>query len=102
MNTIFTREKLDKLDELAEVVKDLTINNTNYYESNTATASDKQGDSTRNTETVTHTRNGNETVTHTRNRNFEQKLLSNWTTPVVVLEINLRIDQRISPIVVVP
>ena len=31
-NAIFTSEKLDKLDELADAVKDLTTNDTEYYE----------------------------------------------------------------------
>ena len=65
-------QKLDKLDELVDAVKYSTINNAKYYESNTVTASDAQGDPTRNLETVTQTSNGNETVTHTSNRNFEQ------------------------------
>ena len=30
-NTILTREKLDKLDGLVETLKDLTINDTEYY-----------------------------------------------------------------------
>ena len=64
--------------------------------------SDAQGDLTRNMETVTNTRNCNETFTHTSNGDFEQKLLSNWTIPVVVPKINPRIDQRIAPIVLLP
>ena len=63
---IFTSEKLDKLDELLDAVNNLTINDAKYSESNTAIASDSQGDITLNPETVTHTINGNETVTHTR------------------------------------
>ena len=31
-NTIFTSEKLDKSDELADALKDPTINDTKYYE----------------------------------------------------------------------
>ena len=65
-NAIFTGEKLDKLDELVDTLKNLTINDAKYYESNTATTSDAQGNLTNNPETITHTRNGN----------FEQKLLS--------------------------
>ena len=65
-NAIFTGEKLDKLDELVDTLKNLTINDAKYYESNTATTSDAQGNLTNNPETITHT----------RNRNFEQKLLS--------------------------
>ena len=66
VNTIFTSEKLEKLDKLADAVKKLTINNAEYYELNTATASDAQGDLTSDPETVTHTSNGI----------FEQKILS--------------------------
>ena len=57
-NVIFTSEKLDKSDDLADTLKDLTINDSKYYESNTATTSDTQGDTTRNPKTVTHTSNG--------------------------------------------
>ena len=56
-NAIFTSEKLDKSDEMADALKYLTINDTKYYESNSVTASDAQGDLTRNTETVPHTSN---------------------------------------------
>ena len=58
-NAIFTSEELDKLDGLVEILNNLTINNAKYYESNTAIASDAQGDFTRNPETTTHTSNGN-------------------------------------------
>ena len=51
---------------------------------------------------VTHTSNRNETVTHTSNGNFEQKLLSNQTIPVVVPKMSPIIDQQISPIVMAP
>ena len=79
----------------------MTIHNAEYYESNKATASNAHGDLIRNPEPVTHTSNGNETFTHTRNRNFA-KILSNQTIPVVVSEMNPRIDQRIVPIVLAP
>ena len=101
-NAIFTGEKLDKSDELVDSVKNLTINNAKYYESNTATASDAQGDLTLDPETVTHTSNGNEPVTRTSNRNFEQKLLSNRTIPAVVPTMNPRIYQNITPILLTP
>ena len=58
VNTIFTSEKLDKLYELAYILKDLTINDAKFYELNTETASDAQGDITRDLKTVTHTSNG--------------------------------------------
>ena len=49
VNMIFTSEKLDKSYELVDAVNNFTINNAKYYESNTATTSDTQGDLTRNT-----------------------------------------------------
>ena len=108
-NTIFTSEKLDKSDGLVDAVKNLTINDSEYYQSNKVTASDTQGDITHNPETitgtrnrndtVTHTRNGNETFIHTRNGYFEKQLLSNRTIPVVVLMMNQKIEQIIAPIV---
>ena len=33
-NTIFTSEKLDKSDDLADALENFTINNTKYYASN--------------------------------------------------------------------
>ena len=66
-NTIFTIEKLDKLDKLVDAVMNLTINDAKWYESNRATVIDAQRDLTRNPETVTHSSNGIEIVTCTIN-----------------------------------
>ena len=41
-NAVFTSEKLHKSDKLVDAVKNLTINDAEYYESNTETASDAQ------------------------------------------------------------
>ena len=60
----------------------------------TVTASDTQGDLTRNTETFIHTSNGNEKVTHSSNRNLEQKIMSNWTLHIVVPTMHPRIYQN--------
>ena len=57
-NTIFTSENIYKYDELVNSVKNLTINDTKYYKSKTATTSDTQGNIKSNPETVTHTSNG--------------------------------------------
>ena len=57
-NAVFTREKLDKLDKLADGLKYLTINNSVYYASNSVTVSDPKGNLTRDPKTVTHTSNG--------------------------------------------
>ena len=56
MNAVFTSEKLDKLDEVFNAFKNLTIYDTGY-ELNIATASDTQGGLKRNPDTVTHTSN---------------------------------------------
>ena len=72
-NEIFTSEKKDKSDKLVDTVKNLTINEADYYESNTATASDTQGDITSNPYKITHT----------SNIFLEQELLSYRTIPVL-------------------
>ena len=87
---------------MVDVVKNLTINDAKYYESNKNTVSDSQGDLTRNQETITYTSNMNEAVTHTTNGNCEHKLLSNRTIPLVVPTMNLRLYQSIKPIVLTP
>ena len=91
-NEIFTSEKIYTSDDMVDAVKRFTINDSKYYESNTANASDTQCDITRITETVTHTRNGN----------FEQKILSYWTIPVLLPPINPGIYQGSVPIILVP
>ena len=87
---------------LVDSVKNLTIDDAKYYESNTLTVSDTQGDLTRNMETITHNSSGNERVTHTSKIIFEQELLRNWIIPVVVPNMNPRIEQRIALIVLAP
>ena len=77
---------------MVDAVKNLTINDIEYYESNIATASDAQVNITSNPEKVTHTSNGN----------FEQKLLSYQTIPVLPLPTNLGIDQGILEIRLMP
>ena len=42
-NAIFTSEKLDKLDELADTLKYLTINDDECYVSDSVTANDTKG-----------------------------------------------------------
>ena len=102
VNAIFRNEKLDKSDELTDALKDLTINDAKYYKSDTATAGNAKGDPTRDLKTVTHIRNGNEKVTDTSNGNFEQKLLSNRTFPVVAQKMNPRIELSIFPVLAAP
>ena len=54
-NVILASEKLDKLDELAETLKYLTINDAEYYVSNLANPNDEKCDPTSNLKTVIHT-----------------------------------------------
>ena len=91
-NGIFKSEKVDKSDELVDAVNNFTIKDTKYYESNTATGSDTQGDLTLNPEIVTHT----------SNNNVEQKVLSNRTILVLTLTMNPVIDLEIALVVLVP
>ena len=51
-NAIFASEKIDKYGKLVDSFNNLKINNAEYYESNTATASDAQGDLARNPENL--------------------------------------------------
>ena len=57
IKAILTSERLDKWDELVEIVKKLIINNIKYYELITSSVSDSQGNITSNPEKVTHTSN---------------------------------------------
>ena len=81
-NTIFTSEKIDKSDDLEDTLKNLTINNAEYYVSNSATTIDAKGDSASNSKTVTHTSDEKGKVTDTSNGNLQQTLFSNQTLSV--------------------
>ena len=91
-NTIFTSEKLDKLDKLVDTIKNMRINNAIYYESDTPTTSNIQGNHTRNLKTVTHTRKGI----------FEKKKLSYQTILILPHTKNPGIDQVIAVIRLAP
>ena len=54
-NVILTSEELDKSDDMAGTLNDLTIKNAEYYVSDSANANDAKGDTVRNPKTVTHT-----------------------------------------------
>ena len=97
-NAVFTSEKLDKSDDLEYTLKDLTINDTEYYVSNSDTVNDTKGDPASNPKTVTHTSDGKGKVTDTSNGNLQQKLLNNRTLLVAIPTLNPRIDNRIAPI----
>ena len=84
-NAISTSEELDKLDELVDAFKNLTINKAEYYDSNTATASDAQGNLTSDPKTFTQT----------RNIIFEPKLLSCRIIPIFPPTMNPGIEEII-------
>ena len=69
-NAIFTSEKLDKLDDLAETLKYLTIHDAEYYVASSATKNDAKGDPVSDPKTVTHTSDGKGKVMDTINRKF--------------------------------
>ena len=54
-NSILTSEKLDKLEEMTETLKDLTINNAEYYVSDSENVNDTKDNPASDTKTVTHT-----------------------------------------------
>ena len=54
-NAIMTSEKLEKSNELTETFKYLTINDAEYYASDSANANNENGDTEINPKTVTHT-----------------------------------------------
>ena len=76
----------------------MTINDAEYYVSNSATVNDAKGDLASDPKTVTHTRDAKGKVADTSNIIFQQKLLSNRTLPVVVPVMDPRIDNMIAPI----
>ena len=96
-NAILTSEKLDKSDDLAETLNYLTINDSEYYISDSVNANNEKGDPASNPKTVTHTSGGNKRkVENTSNETLQQKLLSNRTLPVVTTTMDPRIDNRIA------
>ena len=97
-NAIFTSEKLEKLDKLANTLKDFTINYAEYYVSNSSIANERKGDPASDLKTVIHTSDRKRQFTDTSKRKFQQKLLSNRTLPFVVLTMDTRIDDRIATI----
>ena len=77
------------------MLEDLTINDAEYYVSNSATFNNAKEDPASDPKTVTHTSDRKGKITDTSNLNIQQKILSNQTLPVSVLTINLRIEDRI-------
>ena len=73
-NAILTSGKLDKSYDLAEIFKDLTINDAGYYVSDSENANETKGGPAIDTKTVTHTRDGKKRkVIDTSNVILQQK-----------------------------
>ena len=96
-NAILTSEKLDTSDDLAEMLKDFTINDAGYYVSDSANANDAKGDPASDTKTFTRTSDRKKiNVTDTSIRILQQKLLSNWTLLIVTTAMDPRIDNWVA------
>ena len=96
-NAILTSEKLDKSYELAETLKDLTINDAEYYVSDSANTNDAKCNPASNLKTVTQTSDRKKIkVTYTSNGILQQKILSNRTLLIFTTTMDTRIEDMIS------
>ena len=78
-------------------IKGMTINDTRYYDSESANANDSKVDPARNPKIATQTSDRKKgKVTDTRNGDLQQKLLSNQTLPIIATRIDPRIDNRVA------
>ena len=96
-NVILTSEKLDKSDDLAETLNYLTINDAEYYVSDSENANDSKDNPARYPKTVTHTSDKKKRrVLYTSNRISQQKLLNKLTLRVITTTMNHKIQNRIA------
>ena len=94
-NTIFTSEKLDKSNALAETLKGFTINNAGYYESESANANDLKVDPVSDPKTFIHTSDRKKRkVTDTSSRYFQKNMLIKWTLLINITMMDPRIYNR--------
>ena len=94
LSLIFTIENLDSLDELANALKYLTINDAEYYESD---KNDATGDPASDQKVPTHTSDGKKRkFTDTSNVNLQQNLLINWTLLIITTTIDPQIPDRVT------
>ena len=85
------------MDALEETLNNLAINNSGYYESDSANTNDAKCDPARNPRVATHTSEGKKrNVTDTRNRYLKQKILSNCTLPIITMKFFPRIENRVA------
>ena len=86
------------IDDIPDILNDLTINDAEYYVSNSAISNDAKVNFESNHKTGNHTSSGKVKVVDTSNGSFQQKLFSNRTLPVIVPTMNPRIENMIAPI----
>ena len=68
-----------------------------YYDSESANTNDARGNPESDPNKVTHTSDGKKiNVTDTINRYLQQKLLSNWTLPIITTTMDPQINDRIA------
>ena len=78
-------------------IKGVTINDTRYYDSESANANDSKVDPARNPKIATQTSDGKKgKVTDTRNGDLQQKLLSNQTLPIITITMDPHIDDGVT------
>ena len=65
---MFTSEKLDKLDELVDTLKDFKINDAECFLFNSVIVNEAKGDPASDPKIVTHNSDGKGKVTYTSNR----------------------------------
>ena len=81
---ILKSDKLDKSDALEEMLKGLTINDAEYYESDSANPNDAKVNPASDPKIATHTSDGNKIkFMDTSHSDLQQKLLSNRTLPII-------------------
>ena len=87
--------KLDKSGALEEMLKGLTINDSEYYESDSANASDAKVNPASYPKIASHTSDGKKRkVMNTSNGDLQQKLLSNRTLPIITTTMDPWIGDR--------
>ena len=94
-NMILKSDKLDKSDALEEMLKGLTINDAEYYESDSANANDAKGNPSSDPKIATHTSDGKKRkVMDTSNRDLQRKLFSNRTLLIITTTMDPGMGDR--------
>ena len=88
--------ELDKLDDMAETLNDLTIKNTAYHVSDSANADDANGNPASDPKTVTHASDGKKKLADASNGILQKTLLSNQTLTIVTMIMDPRMDDMIA------